>query len=75
MEGKTFIRLMKQNDTQIHSNKLRSKSTINHHTIKINHNNFLTLANALNREALTPGVLAIFWPTAAKMLQFGITAT
>lgn len=36
---------------------------------------FPTFASALKRVALTPGVLAIFWPTAAKMLQFGITAT
>jgi hypothetical protein len=35
----------------------------------------VTLAKALKRVALTPGVLAIFWPTAAKILQFGMTAT
>jgi len=40
----------------------------------MNHN-FLTFANASKRVALTPGVLAIFWPTAAKILQFGSMAT
>lgn len=34
-----------------------------------------TFARALKRVALTPGVLAIFWPTAANMLQLGMTAT
>lgn len=35
---------------------------------------FPTFASALKSDALTPGVLAIFWPTVAKILQFGITA-
>lgn len=34
-----------------------------------------TFASASKRVALTPGVLAILWPTAAKMLQFGMTST
>lgn len=34
-----------------------------------------TFASAVKSVALTPGVLAIFWPTAAKMLQFRMTAT
>jgi hypothetical protein len=33
------------------------------------------LARAVKRVALTPGVLAIRWPTAAKMLQFFTTST
>ena len=43
--------------------------------INANIDNALTFASALKRVALTPGVLAIFWPTAAKMLQLGTIAT
>jgi len=66
--GLTFLYYFHQQNAEVtlHNNK--------HQNTDINHN-LLTFANASKRVALTPGVLAIFWPTAAKILQFGRTAT
>lgn len=59
----------------INAHKRKDWKKLNLAFPELRKNDANTFANASKRVALTPGVLAIFWPTAAKILQFEITST